>query len=121
MRQMLSRLRCGHEMGDDKRQVIEREVGEATQHADNGALLLGCLPGQLVWPGRVVQAVCNTALAPLADGFGGHAIALGEDAAALMGAGDLGTGDGGVVRAFGWICSIAQTSLCRAWIRPSNR
>src|SRR4051794_18627040 len=83
------------EMGDDKRQVIKREVGEATQHADNGALLLGCLPGQLVWPGRVVQAVCSTALAPLADGFGGDAIALGEDAAALMGAGDLGTGDGG--------------------------
>jgi hypothetical protein len=27
----------------------------------------------------------------------------------------------GVVRAFGWICSIAQTSLCRAWIRRSNR
>src|SRR3954453_16127170 len=95
MRQMLSRLRCAHEMGDDKRQVIEREVSEATQHADNGALLLGCLPGQLVWPGRVVQAVCSTALAPLADGFGGHAIALGEDAAALMGAGDLGPRDGG--------------------------
>src|SRR3954469_2838624 len=94
MRQMLSRLRCGHEMGDDKRQVIKREVGEATQRADNGALLLDCLPGQLVWPGRVVQAVCSTALAPLADGFGGHAIALGEDAAALMGAGDLGTGNG---------------------------
>src|SRR3954452_17040106 len=94
MRQMLSRLRCGHEMGDDKRQVIKREVGNATQHADNGALLLGCLPGQLVWPGRVVQAVCTTALAPLADGFGGDAIALGEDAAALMGAGDLGTGNG---------------------------
>ena len=27
----------------------------------------------------------------------------------------------GVVRAFGWICSIAQTSLCEAWIRPLNR
>src|SRR4051794_37573338 len=42
----------------------------------------------------MVQAVCHTALAPLADGLGGHAIALGEDAAALMGAGDLSTGDG---------------------------
>src|SRR3954465_9541143 len=42
----------------------------------------------------MVQAICHTTLAPLADGLGGHAIALGEDAAALMGAGDLGTGDG---------------------------
>src|SRR3954468_13295810 len=41
----------------------------------------------------MVQAVCRTPLAPLADGLGGHAVALGEDAAALMGAGDLGTGD----------------------------
>src|SRR3954453_23705083 len=82
------------EMGDDKRQVIEGEVGHPAQRADNGALRLGCLPGQLVRPSRVVQAVCCTALAPLADGLGGHAIALGEDAGALMGAGDLGTGDG---------------------------
>src|SRR3954462_14255871 len=42
----------------------------------------------------MVQAVCRTPLAPLADGLGGHAIALGEDAGALMGAGDLSTGDG---------------------------
>jgi hypothetical protein len=45
-------------------------------------------------PRRVVQAVCRTTLAPLADGLGGDAIALGEDAGALVGAGDLGTGDG---------------------------
>src|SRR3954465_14010789 len=82
------------EMGDDKRQVIEGEVAHPTQRADNGPLRLGCLPGQLVRPRRMVQAVCRTTLAPLADGLGGHAIALGEDAAALMGAGDLGTGDG---------------------------
>src|SRR6185437_11212026 len=30
----------------------------------------------------------------LADGFGGHGVALGEDAGALVGAGDLGAGDG---------------------------
>ena len=82
------------EMRHDKRQVIEREVGDPAQRADNGALLLRCLPGQLVRPRRVVQAVCRTALAPLADGLGGHAIALGQDAGAFMGAGDLGTGDG---------------------------
>src|SRR5689334_14886321 len=81
------------EVCNDKRQVIEGEVGDPAQRADNGALLLGGLPGQLVWPGRVVQAGCCTTLAPLADGLGGHAIALGEDAAALVGAGELGTGD----------------------------
>src|SRR3954466_9945205 len=82
------------EMGNDKRQVIEGEVGDPAQRADNGALRLGCLPGQLVRPRRVVQAIGRTPLAPLADGLGGHAIALGEDAGALMGAGDLGAGDG---------------------------
>src|SRR5690348_12244144 len=82
------------EMCNDKGQVIEREVGDPAQHADNGALRLGCLPGQLVRPRRMVQAVCRTPLAPLADGLGGDAIALGEDAAALVGAGDLGAGDG---------------------------
>src|SRR5690348_15230198 len=82
------------EMADDKCQIIERKVGDPAQPADNGALRLGCLPGQLVRPGRMVQAVCRTPLAPLADGLGGHAIALGEDAAALMGAGDLGPRDG---------------------------
>src|SRR6185436_16433393 len=49
---------------------------------------------QLVRPCRVVQAVCRTPLAPLADGLSGHAIALGEDAGALVGAGDLGARDG---------------------------
>src|SRR3954469_14606866 len=82
------------EMGNDKRQVIEGEVGDPAQRADNGALRLGCLPGQLVRPRRVVQAVCRTTLAPLADGLGGDAIALGEDTGALLGAGDLGPRDG---------------------------
>src|SRR5689334_9009219 len=58
------------EMGDDKRHVIAGEVGDPAQHADNSALLLRCLPGQLMWPRRVVQAVCRTTLAPLADGLG---------------------------------------------------
>src|SRR5215217_2905678 len=83
------------EMGDDKGQLIEGEVGDPTQRADNGPLCLGGLPGQAVWPGGVVQAIGCTAPAPLADGLGGHAVALGEDAGALMGAGDLDAGDGG--------------------------
>ena len=81
------------EMADDKGQVIEGEVGEPTQCANNGALLPGGLPGRLVRSRRMVQTVCRTPLAPLADGLGGHAIALGEDAGALVGIGDLGTGD----------------------------
>ena len=32
------------EMGDDKGQIIEGEVGDATERADNGPFLLGCLP-----------------------------------------------------------------------------
>src|SRR5689334_976854 len=87
-------VEMGQEMCNDKRQVIEREVGDPTQRADNRALRLGCLPGHLVWPRRMVLAVCHAPLAPLADGLGGDAIALSEDAAALMGAGDLGPGDG---------------------------
>jgi hypothetical protein len=86
-------VEMGQEMGNEKRQVIEREVGDPAQRADNGAFLLGCLPRQLVWPRRMVQAVCHTPLAPLADGLGGHAIALGEDAGAFVRTGDLGPGD----------------------------
>src|SRR3954465_13320517 len=82
------------EMCNDKRQVIEREVGDPAQRADNGAFLLRCLPGQLVRPGRVVQAVCRPPLAPLADSLGGYAITLSQDAGALVGAGDLGPRDG---------------------------
>src|ERR1700759_4018083 len=44
--------------------------------------------------GRPSATRTRTTLAPLADGPGGHAIALGEDAGALVGAGDLGAGDG---------------------------
>ena len=33
-------IQMRQEMGDDKRQVIEGEAGDATQRADNGALLL---------------------------------------------------------------------------------
>src|SRR5689334_23586249 len=66
-------VEMGQEMCNDKRQVIEREVGDPTQRADNGTLRLRCLPGHLVRPRRMVQAVCRTPLAPLADGLGGDA------------------------------------------------
>ena len=45
------------EGSDDKGQVVEGKVGDPTERADNGTLLLGCLPGQLVRPRRVVQAI----------------------------------------------------------------
>src|ERR671932_2603046 len=41
-------------------------------------------------PGRMVEAVLGAALPPLADGLRADAEALGEDAGALLGAGDLG-------------------------------
>src|SRR5215213_4192264 len=53
------------EMGDDEGQLIEGEVGDPAQRADNGPLVLRCLPRQAVWPGRVVQAIGCTAPAPL--------------------------------------------------------
>ena len=33
------------EVGDDEGQVVEGKVGDPTERADNGTLLLGCLPG----------------------------------------------------------------------------
>src|SRR3954454_6972118 len=93
MRQRLSRLRCGRKWvmtnvrSSSAKLVTRRKV-------QTMALRLGCLPGQLVRPRRVVQAIGRTTLAPLAELLGGHAIALGKDAGALLGAGDLGAGDG---------------------------
>src|SRR5437870_13746922 len=55
------------EMSDHKGQVIQRKAGGPPQRADNGALLLTGLPGQLVRAAGVVLAVGRTALAPLAD------------------------------------------------------
>ena len=50
-------------LADDKGQVIEGEVGDATQRADNGALLLSCLLGQLgraSGPGSLWHPACAT-------------------------------------------------------------
>src|SRR5215212_6693734 len=82
------------EVVDHKGEVVEGEVGGPAQGADHGALFLGGLPGQLVGLGGVVEAVLGATLAPLADGLGADAEALGEGAAALLGAGDLGADDG---------------------------
>jgi hypothetical protein len=71
------------EVADDKGQVIEREVGGATQGADKGAFLFGGLPRQPVGPRGVVKAIRDAAFAPFADGFGADAIALGENAGGL--------------------------------------
>src|SRR5215212_956892 len=75
---------------------LQREAGGAAQGAHHGALLLGGLPGQPVRPAGAVPALGRAALAPLADGLGGDAVALGQHAGALAGAGDLGAdGRGG--------------------------
>jgi len=50
------------EMADDEGQVVEGEVAKPTERADNGALFVTRLPGQVVWPGGMVQAVGSAAL-----------------------------------------------------------
>jgi hypothetical protein len=89
-------VEVGKEVGDDEGEVVEGEVGGTAQRTDHGALLLRGLPRQAVRLGGVVEAIVWAALAPLADGLGAHAVAPGEDAGGLVGAGDLGpVGRGG--------------------------
>src|SRR3954447_11156678 len=83
------------EVREDEGEIVEREAGGAAQGADDGALLLARLPGQLVRTRRAVLAVGGTALAPLADGLGGHTVAACQHAGALLRAGDLGADSGG--------------------------
>jgi hypothetical protein len=84
------------EVGDDEGELVEREAGGAAQRADHGALLLARLPGQLARAAGAVLALGRAALAPLADGLGADAVALGQDAAGFARAGDLGAhGRGG--------------------------
>src|SRR3954467_15534195 len=77
-------------MGEDEGEVIEREAGGAAQGADMARSSSAHLPGQLVRPRGAVLAVGRTALAPHADGFGGHTVAARPYAGALLRAGDLG-------------------------------
>ena len=88
-------VEVGQEVADHEGEVIEGEVVGAAQRADHGPLLLGGLPGQLVRLGGAVEAVLRAALAPLADGIGADTVALGQHAAGLIGAGDLGADGGG--------------------------
>ncbi len=83
------------EVGDDEGEIIEREVGGAPQAADDGTLFFGGLPRELVRTGRAIEAIRGASLAPLAHGLGADAVALGDDAAGLHGASDLGAGGGG--------------------------
>jgi hypothetical protein len=108
------------EVGHYEGEVIEGEVGGPAQGADDGALFLGSLPGQLMGPGRVVEAVFRSALVPLADGLAAHAEAASQDTRGLGGAGDLSP-DGGVVRALGWIWCIAHLLLGTAPFRRLKR
>src|SRR5215218_8948332 len=53
-------------VGDHEGEVIQRKARRTTQGADDGPLLLGGFPGQLVRPAGVVLTVGRAALAPLA-------------------------------------------------------
>src|SRR5688572_29613890 len=80
------RQKVGHHKG----QVIQRKPRRTTQRTDNGALLFGGFPGQLVRAARTVVAVLRSALAPLADRLGRDAIALRQDSGWLPRSSDLG-------------------------------
>src|SRR4051794_8490070 len=109
------------EVPDHEGEVVEREAGRAAQRAHHGALLLARLPGQLVRTRGTVEAVPGPALAPLADGLGADAVAPGELAAGLGGAGDLGAhGRGGAgVGVDREHQAVPPTRGARS--RPSNR
>lgn len=87
-------VEVGQGVGDHEGEVIEGKAGGTTQGANDGALLLAGLPGQGMRPGRAVLAVLGPALAPLADGLGGDAVAASEDAGGLVRAGDVGAHGG---------------------------
>jgi hypothetical protein len=77
-------------VGDHKGQVIQGKARRTTQGADDGPLLLGGFPGQLVRPAGVVLTVGRATLAPLADRLGRDAIALRQDSGWLPRSSDLG-------------------------------
>src|SRR3954454_14479273 len=78
------------EVAHHEGEVVEREAGRAAQGAHHRPLLLARLPRQLVRAAGAVPAVGRAALAPLANGLGTDAVAPGQLAAGLGGAGDLG-------------------------------
>src|SRR3954467_7415638 len=78
------------EVGDHKGEVIQRKTRRTTQRTDNGALLLGGFPRELVRAAGVVLAVARTALAPLADGLGRDAIAPSQNSGWLPRSSNLG-------------------------------
>src|SRR4051794_20892585 len=127
-------------VANHKGEVIQRKARGTTQSADNGALLFGGFPRQLVRAAGVVLAVGRTALAPLADRLGRDAIALRQDTgwlprsrnlgADIRGVATLKSGPrppvgprdraisartAGVVRAFGCIVRIPPSSLEQPW------
>ncbi len=66
------------EVGDDEGEIVEREVGGTPQATNDGALLFGGFPRELMRTGRSVETICGASLAPLAHGLGADAVALGE-------------------------------------------
>src|SRR4051794_20623455 len=77
-------------VANHKGEVIQRKARGTTQSADNGALLFGGFPRQLVRAAGVVLTVGRTALAPFADRLGRDAIALRQDSGWLPRSRNLG-------------------------------
>ena len=78
------------EVAHHEGEVVEREAGRAPRRAHDRPFLPARLPGQLVRATGPVPALRRPPLAPLADGPGADAVALGEFAGGLGGAGDPG-------------------------------
>src|SRR5215212_2730510 len=83
-------VEVGQKVGDHEGEIIQREAGRTPQSADDGPLLLGCLPGQLVRAAGAILAVGRPALTPLADRLGRDAIALRQDPGWLSRSRNLG-------------------------------
>ena len=94
---------------DDEGQCIEGEAGGAAERAHDGTLLIAGPLEPLMRPGRAILTGIGAALAPFADGLHEDAVALGQHPGDFGRADDLGA-DNGVVRAWGWMASITESS-----------
>lgn len=72
------------EVADDEGQRVEGKAGGAAERAHDGALLIAGAPRELVRARRAVLTRIGAALAPLADGLGRDAVALGQHPGALV-------------------------------------
>ena len=86
------------EVAHHESEIIERKAGGPAQSAHNRPLLVASFPGQGMRAAGAILAGIRAALAPLADSLSRDAVALGQHARGLAGAGDLGADSWGGAR-----------------------